>query len=72
MTTSTLVVRTMPREFLYNGTRIPDPDPKLSVEQVREILTPSFPDLATASLIGPEDTGNSLRYTFSRAIGSKG
>jgi PRTRC genetic system protein C len=62
----------MPREFLYNGTRIPDPDPKLSVEQVREILTPSFPDLATASLIGPEDTGNSLRYTFSRAIGSKG
>ncbi|MDX6463069.1 MAG: hypothetical protein QOE55_6766, partial [Acidobacteriaceae bacterium] len=54
------------------GTRIPDPDPKLSVEQVREVLTPSFPDLATASLIGPEDTGNSLRYTFSRAIGSKG
>jgi PRTRC genetic system protein C len=44
----------------------------LTVEQVRELLTPSFPEIATASLAGPEDTGDALRYTFSRAIGSKG
>ncbi len=55
-----------------NGTRIPDPAPNLTVEQVREILTPSHPEIATASLSGPEDTGDALRYTFSRAIGSKG
>jgi PRTRC genetic system protein C len=58
------------REFNYNGVRIPDPAPQMSVEQVREM--PSFPEIATASLTGPEDTGTVLRYTFSRAIGSKG
>jgi PRTRC genetic system protein C len=34
--------------------------------------TPSYPEIATATLTGPEDTGNALRYSFSRAIGSKG
>ena len=34
--------------------------------------TPSYPEIATASLAGPEDTGDALRYTFNRAIGSKG
>jgi PRTRC genetic system protein C len=33
---------------------------------------PSHPEIATATLAGPEDTGDALRYTFSRAIGSKG
>jgi PRTRC genetic system protein C len=60
------------REFNYNGVRIPDPAPQMTVEQVREMLTPTFPEIATASLTGPEDTGTVLRYTFSRAIGSKG
>jgi len=60
------------REFNYNGVRIPDPAPQMSVEQVRDLLTPQFPEIATATLTGPEDTGTPLRYTFSRAIGSKG
>jgi PRTRC genetic system protein C len=60
------------REFHYNSVRIPDPGPELTVEQVRDLLTPNYPDIATASLSGPEDTGSALRYTFSRAIGSKG
>jgi PRTRC genetic system protein C len=34
--------------------------------------TPTYPEIATATLTGPEDTGTALRYTFSRAIGSKG
>jgi PRTRC genetic system protein C len=69
---STLQVTPLNREFVLNGTRIPDPAPALSIEQVREMLTPSFPEIATATLTGPEDTGTSMRYTFSRAIGSKG
>ena len=60
------------REFNYNGVRIPDPAPQMSVEQVRDLLTPQFPEIATAPLTGPEDTGTTLRYTFNRAIGSKG
>ena len=60
------------REFNYNGVRIPDPAPQMSVEQVRDLLTPQFPEIATATLTGPEDTGTTLRYSFNRAIGSKG
>jgi len=60
------------REFNYNGVRIPDPAPQMSVEQVRDLLAPTYPEIATATLTGPEDTGTTLRYTFNRAIGSKG
>ena len=44
----------------------------MTVEQVRDLLTPTYPEMATASLTGPEDMGDVLRYTFNRAIGSKG
>ena len=60
------------REFNYNGVRIPDPAPQMTVDQVRDLLTPTYPEIATATLTGPEDTGTALRYTFNRAIGSKG
>ena len=69
---TTIKVSAMPREFLFQGSRIPDPDPNMDVEQVRELLTPSYPEIATATMTGPEDTGSTLRYTFSRAIRSKG
>jgi PRTRC genetic system protein C len=69
---SGLKVEALQREFFYNGTRMDDPAPNLSVEEVRELLTPAFPELATATLVGPEEIGGALRYTFNRAIGSKG
>jgi PRTRC genetic system protein C len=69
---TTLKTNTLPREFVFNGTRIPDPDPQMSIEQVRDLLTPSYPEIATATMTGPEDTGTTLRCSFSRAIGSKG
>ena len=72
MATTTLKTSSLPREFVFNGSRIPDPDPRMSIEEVRELLTPSYPEIATATLTGPEDAGTSLRYSFSRAIGSKG
>lgn len=69
---STLKAEALTREFHYNGVRIPDPGPELTVEQVRDLLTPNYPEIATASVSGPEAAGSALRYTFSRAIGSKG
>jgi PRTRC genetic system protein C len=69
---TTLKAEALLREFYYNGVRIPDPGPELTVEQVRDLLTPSYPEIATAAVSGPEATGLVLRYTFSRAIGTKG
>jgi PRTRC genetic system protein C len=57
MATTTLKTSTLPREFVFSGARIPDPDPHMSIDQVRDLLTPSYPEIATATMTGPEDTG---------------
>ena len=69
---STLTVSALKREFVYGNQVLEDPNPALSIEQVRDALTVALPEIATASLSGPEVTDTAVRYTFSRAIGSKG
>ncbi|MFC5862070.1 PRTRC system protein C [Acidicapsa dinghuensis] len=69
---ASLTASALRREFVYNGTVIPDPNPSLSPEQVRDTLVAAYPEIATAALSGPEVKSDSARYTFSRAIGSKG
>lgn len=60
------------RVFYFNGVKIPDPDKSLSPEEVRSVLATLYPDIATASITGPEAVGDKLRYNFVRAIGTKG
>jgi PRTRC genetic system protein C len=70
--TTALKPQILLREFYFNGVRIPDPSPEMSVDEVRDFLTPTYPEIATATMTGPDATGSALRYTFHRAIGSKG
>ena len=65
-------VDALEREFIFEGHSLPDPGPQLSVEQVREVYIPSYPDITTATVVGPEPVGSKMRYTFTRAIGHKG
>jgi PRTRC genetic system protein C len=60
------------REFLYHGTTLADPAATLSIEEVRSFYAAQFPELTNAAITGPETVGDRLRYTFERAIGSKG
>ena len=60
------------RIFEFCGQKLPDPDTKLSPEEVRSLYAHQFPDIATAAITGPEPVGDKLRYQFTRAIGSKG
>jgi PRTRC genetic system protein C len=60
------------RSFEFHGVRLPDPNPTLSVEEVRSLYAHQYPDIATAAITGPEAVGDKLRYKFTRAIGSKG
>lgn len=60
------------REFTYNGMKLPDPNPTLSLEQVREIYSPAYPELTTAAIEGPEISENKAVYRFVRAVGAKG
>jgi len=60
------------REFTWNGVRIPDPGRHLAPEEVRAVLATMYPDIATATINGPEPVGNKLVYRFVAAIGTKG
>jgi PRTRC genetic system protein C len=61
----------MARLFVYDGREFPDPDPKLSVEDVRKQLAEFFPELANAGT-REEKRGEDTVYTFTRRIGTKG
>ena len=60
------------REFSWNGVKICDPGTHLSPEEVRAILATMYPDIATATITGPEAVGDKLVYRFLAAIGTKG
>ena len=67
-----LTVTKMSRIFQFQRIRLPDPNPEMSVEEVKALYAAQYPELATAVANGPESTGDKMRYTFERAIGSKG
>jgi PRTRC genetic system protein C len=67
-----MTIETMVREFRYDEIRLPDPNPRLSVDEVRTAFSATYPEIATAALTGPEAVGNKLVYHFAKAIGTKG
>jgi len=60
------------RYFEVHGVKLPDPNPELSVEEIRGLYSQQYPEIATATVTGPEQVGDKLVYRFSTAIGSKG
>ncbi len=62
----------MKREFFFAGLKLPDPNRDMSLEDVRGALALQYPEIATAAISGPEPVGDTMKYTFERAIGSKG
>lgn len=60
------------RSFSFLGCKLPDPNPKLTAEEVRSFYSAQYPDLATAAITGPETVGDKLIFRFERAIGTKG
>lgn len=60
------------RKFAYNGVNLADPDPSMSVDQVRDVYVATYPELAVAQVEGPTFKGNQAIYSFRRAVGEKG
>jgi PRTRC genetic system protein C len=67
-----MTIETMDREFRYDNLRLPDPNRRLSIDEVRTAFSATYPEIATASVTGPEAVGNKLVYYFTKAIGTKG
>ena len=60
------------RTFTYNGVKLPDPDPRMTPEEVKSLYSHQYPELAIAAISGPEASGDQMQYSFVRAIGTKG
>lgn len=67
-----LTITKMTRLFQFQGIRLPDINPNMTVDEVKALYAAQYPELATAVVNGPEAVGDKMRYTFERSIGSKG
>ena len=59
------------RIFVVEGREYPDPDPALTVEDVRHSLANYFPELANATTSERKD-GEREIFTFQKTVGTKG
>ena len=60
------------RLFRYSGGLVlPDPDPSLGMEAVRQVYASSYPEIITAAVSGPELVDGKHVYTFKMAVGTK-
>ena len=61
----------MARVFVYDNREFPDPDPSLSVEQVKAPLANFFGEVATAE-VQESQRGEDTVFEFIRRVGVKG
>jgi PRTRC genetic system protein C len=59
------------RVFVYEGREFPDPDPSLSVEDVKSNMADYFPELANAE-VKEATRGEDTLYEFVKKVGVKG
>jgi len=59
------------RVFVYDGREFPDPDPKMSIDEVRQSMTNFFSELANAET-EQSKRGDDDIIEFKKRVGSKG
>lgn len=59
------------RIFIYDGRDFPDPNPSLSVDDVKAMMTDFFPELANAE-VKQALRGDDQVFEFVRRVGVKG
>jgi PRTRC genetic system protein C len=59
------------RKFVVEGRVMPDPDPNMTPDEVRQNLASMMPELANAETHQAKD-GDDTVYTFERRVGTKG
>ena len=61
----------MARIIVYDGREHPDPDPARTIEEVQEMMSHWYPDMANATF-KTEKQGTDTHYVFRKAVGTKG
>ena len=65
-------VQEMKRRIVYQGTDLADVNPLASVSEVVQIHAMTTPELATATVEGPEIKEGEYVYTVHKRLGTKG
>ena len=70
----TIKVASPTREFVDGKTKqkLPDPNPVLTPQEVRDFYANQYPHLINAKVEGPEVMKSKLKYTFTTSVGTKG
>jgi len=61
----------MARVFVYDGREFPDPDPSMSIDEVRQSMTSFFPELANAETKQSKRDEDDI-IEFQKRVGTKG
>ena len=61
----------MVRVFVYDGREFPDPDPNMSIDEVRQSMTNFFPELANAETKQSKRDEDDI-IEFQKRVGTKG
>ena len=61
----------MARIFVYDDREFPDPDPEMTVDQVKATLSDFYGEIANAS-VKETNRGDDTIYEFQRRVGTKG
>ena len=61
----------MARVFVYDNREFPDPDPNLSVDEVRISMSSFFPELSNAENV-QSGRGDDTIHEFKKRVGVKG
>ena len=67
-----LSIKNLVREFSFNDTILPDPNPTLSPDEVMALYSGTYPELNNATLVGPEIVEDKQVFTFKTVLGTKG
>jgi PRTRC genetic system protein C len=60
------------REFKYGSVVLPDPDPAMTAEQVKNHYSTAYPELTTATVGGEKYSGSKRVVEFKANLGTKG
>jgi len=71
-----LVVTNLKRAFKIKrdgvNVELPDPNPDMTIEEVMQFHSGSYPELTTSTIEGPVPDGDRAIYTFKTTVGTKG
>ncbi|MBL7942469.1 MAG: PRTRC system protein C [Flavobacteriales bacterium] len=61
-------------EFEVDGKelKLPDPNPRMTPDEVMSFYSNTYPELTTATVAGPEVKADKAVYEFKTTIGTKG